>query len=403
MAAEEVRREYSLTDPELCMFTSNLVGDMTRDITEFGTFGVDAADVTAMQTLGNEFEVFPSDEMYEGDVITATDAKNSLAEDVKEGIRNLAIRVEMKWGADAGNYKRLGIKGMNNFTDLALLYYARRVHLCLTEYLADLASEGLTQAMLDAFEDLCLSYETALNTQHDKINLRDTKRVERVRKGNSLYVLVSKYCELGKRIWFKVDPAKYDDYIIYPGGVAPGAPDAPANLAWDVETDTFSWDAVPDATSYQLLYKEPSDTEWLEAYAGTDVSAVFDPGHGQWEFRVRARNSAGYGNFCVAITILVPGGLEAPQNVVVAYFPDPSDYLQLSWDAVFGASSYKLYQCIVPVGQPSGNFMSPETPVSSPYVVNNPSVGMRYYYNVCAVASGEISEHSATVYADVTE
>ncbi len=35
-------RNYTMSDAELCMFTSNLVGLMTRDATEFAAKGVDA-------------------------------------------------------------------------------------------------------------------------------------------------------------------------------------------------------------------------------------------------------------------------------------------------------------------------------------------------------------------------
>ena len=53
--------KYTMTDAELCMFTSNLAALMTRDGTEFAVKGVDAAVITALDTLDNAFGVFPPD------------------------------------------------------------------------------------------------------------------------------------------------------------------------------------------------------------------------------------------------------------------------------------------------------------------------------------------------------
>lgn len=255
MASAPIKRDYNLTDAELCQFTSNLVNDMTRDITDFGDYGVDSTDVTALETLGNAFEIYPSDEMYEGEVIIATDVKNNIRLNVITSIRNLSMRVEIKWGEQSGQYKRLGIKGMYNMSDIKLLYTARRVHSVLTEYLSDLADEGLTQLMLDDFDDLNESFETAMNTQHDKINARDIATDERIKKGNELYSFVVKYCEIGKRIWFNVDSAKYNDYVIYP--VEHPGLSKPQNVAVEYVSGSpalnhISWDAVTNATNYNV-------------------------------------------------------------------------------------------------------------------------------------------------------
>ena len=58
---KEINRDYNLTNAELCMLASNFVVFMNRDSTEFAARGVDAAAITAFQTLGNAFELFPTD------------------------------------------------------------------------------------------------------------------------------------------------------------------------------------------------------------------------------------------------------------------------------------------------------------------------------------------------------
>ena len=64
MNVKPLDRDYTLSDSELALFTSNLVTFMTRDTSEFAVKGVTAPDITAFETLGNAFETFPPDSYY---------------------------------------------------------------------------------------------------------------------------------------------------------------------------------------------------------------------------------------------------------------------------------------------------------------------------------------------------
>ena len=64
----ESERNYNMSDAELCMFTSNLVVLMGRDAVEFLAKWIDAAAATAMEALGNAFEVFPNDAYFKYDI-----------------------------------------------------------------------------------------------------------------------------------------------------------------------------------------------------------------------------------------------------------------------------------------------------------------------------------------------
>lgn len=71
----------------------------------------------------------------------------------------------------------------------------------------------------------------------------------------------------------------------------------PGNLSFDPENNLFTWDALEDATSYQLGYAQHGKKNYSEAYQGDDTKAVFAPGHGDWDFVVRARNMHGFGKW----------------------------------------------------------------------------------------------------------
>ena len=134
--------------------------------------------------------------------------------------------------------------------------------------------------------------------------MRILKAEERVNKGNELYELVSNYCGFGKKLYEKTSPAKYNDYIIYSpsaGGLKP-----PTGLKYLIEHNTAVWDAVENATSYEMQYS-PDEAKWSEAYSGADTTVHYIPPQGGTAFfRCRARNANGYGDFSEVVKVEIP-------------------------------------------------------------------------------------------------
>jgi hypothetical protein len=250
-------RDYSLMDSELALYASDLVTFMTRDATEFAARGVNAGAITALGDKTDEFEAFPTDSEYKGLVTIATEDKDADRLQLFVDIRNITDRALIKWGENSGRYSRFDVKNLTKLSDKDLLFAARRVVRVGTIYLVDLTAEGLTQLMLTNLTILAQSFENNLNSLRDAISIRDEKTEERIILGNELYTLVSKYCEIGKVIWKEISEAKYNDYVIYPAEhsglgkpqnvLAAYDPMNPPNI-------TLSWDAVTDATSYDVYY-----------------------------------------------------------------------------------------------------------------------------------------------------
>jgi hypothetical protein len=257
MNIKPLQREYNLTDSELALYASDLVTFMTRDATEFAARGVNAGAITALGDKEDEFEAFPTDSEYKGLVIIATEDKDADRLQLFVDIRNITDRALIKWGENSGRYKRFDVKDLTKFSDKDLLFAARRVVRIGTIYLVDLTPEGLTQLMLTNLTALAQSFEDNLNNLRDAIAVRDEKTEERIILGNELYALVSKYCEIGKVIWKDTSEAKYNDYVIYK--TVQSGLSKPQNVvaAYDPLNPpdiTLSWDAVTDATSYDVYY-----------------------------------------------------------------------------------------------------------------------------------------------------
>ena len=336
MALSNAPRNYNMSDAELCMFTSNLCNTMTRDLTDLADFGITAPKIAALKALGDAFEILPSDEVLLAYIIAATEAKTAKAESVKETIRNMVTRCQIKWGVDSWQEKSLGVYGMNKYTDDSLLSAGRRVHSQMTTFLPDLADTGLTQAMLDDTADLNDEFEVAKNLQFRRTSERDKETEVRINKGNEIYSLVSTYCEIGKRVYAKSDPVKYNEYIIYTAA-SPGTLTAPANFVFDPITLKFTWDAVENATSYELQFSE-DDITYAQLWTGTELEFNLSPMlYNLYYFRIRARNAGGFGPFSVVISYNFDAPLTAPTN-----FTRVDNLSEFMWAVVPTATSYEF-------------------------------------------------------------
>jgi len=396
MTEDEMRKSFNMSKADLCMFASVLANTLTRDIADLTPFGVTTAKIAEFKALGDDYEVFPSDDYLVGTMMIATDEKNAKMEEVKEAIRQLAARVEAKWGIDSGQYKRLGIAGMANFTDRTLLSAARGVHLAMTSYLSDLAGYGLTQVILDDFSDLCDSFETAIAAQKDAIMQRDIKTKERTEMGNQLHSLVSAYCNFGKILYERTDPARYNDYIIYPVTGAALLP--PANFRYDFIGKTFWWDVVSHATSYQLEKKEGD--EYVQIYAGKDPEFQYTPPDGQGFYRVRARNMNGFGPATEDLEQWYYAVLPPASNLQISDTEiEPGKY-NLTWDAVPTATEYSVYRSVVNNGQPAGDY-SLQGKTSEPYFIITVESGKRNYFRVNTRNMSQYAQPSSPVWVEI--
>lgn len=397
MANNEMRN-YRMTDAELCMFTSNLCNTLLRDIADMAIFGMTNSKITALKALGDAFEVFTTDDVYLADIIGATEDKNAIIETLKEQIRNMVLRCQIKWGANSRQEKSLGVAGMNKFTDDSLLIAGRRVHEQMSSYLIELGSLGLTEDILDSLNDLNTSLEAALNNQNNKIKIRELKTEERITKGNELYNLVSEYCEIGKRVYAISSPARYNDYIIYSGST-PGALAAPTGLSFTLANMILHWSNLPNATSFSAEISGGED--FTVIYSGSDTSFVFEPTFfGEINLRVRGRNQNGFGPYSEVYTFYYYDILPAPADVEISLISSVTGLIKLTFSEVGSASTYKISRSVVPLGSPAGEFVY-ITELSGTEYVGNTTAGMRNYFQVKAANDTQMSAASTSVYLDI--
>ena len=140
--------------------------------------------------------------------------------------------------------------------------------------------------------------------------------------------------------------------------ISGGKPGRPENLIVDVSpgelTLSASWDAVVGASSYKLRWRRPAGNFEAESEAVvTATSTTFSVSdYGKWVVRLEGCNDADCGrgvSRTVVIKQVIP---TTSQNLAVNVTPGELT-LSASWDAVSGASWYKLRW-----RRPAGNFQA---------------------------------------------
>lgn len=296
---KELKRNYNMPDADLMFKVGDFVENMTRDATEFATRGVDAAATTAFETLGNAFEIFPTDEYYAAQVSAEVEAKNAAREQCMIYAQKISGFFEQQWGLNSWQYKQLKMINIARASDNNFKVICRNIVLVATDNLTTLSAIGMTQTDIDNLEDETQLMEDKGHAIHTKETLRDSKTAERIEKGNELYSYLRKYGAIGKLIWENVDEAKYNDYIIYKTehkGLSKPQNVAVEYVAGSPPVNHISWDAVTDAASYDVYVSirdigAPSgDYNLLNNY--TDVFADVQPVDNRRNYyKLKAKNA----------------------------------------------------------------------------------------------------------------
>ena len=222
---EEKVREYNLTDGDLMQLGDKAVFLINRDAAELLAFGIDAVDVAFITDMTEEFKNFSSDEVMAGAVMVATEVKNAAGEALMADIRAIMVRAQIAFGASSAKYKSFGSKGMNKMNDNQIYRLGKRVVERATFYLAELATEGLTQAIVDQLNTLTIAFDDAIDAKEKAIIYREIATSGRVELGNVLYGKIAKVFVAGRNYWISRNEAKYNDYIIYKSSGKPSKVD----------------------------------------------------------------------------------------------------------------------------------------------------------------------------------
>ncbi len=219
MNTNEMKSNFKMSYAELSGLSKQKANTILRDIEVFERLGISADQIMAFKLRVEEFDTKQIDEEYRGEVTTATQSKNEIAEQVIQHIRELSLIVRKHFGKNSGIYLSLKIKELSTVNDLNLFRKANKV----CRILRTLDSEFINpfEPVMVELETLSGNFTQSIEYKEQKVEERDIATHARIEEANSIYNEVSYYCNLGQVIWAERNEAKYNDYLIYGSSKSP--------------------------------------------------------------------------------------------------------------------------------------------------------------------------------------
>lgn len=213
---EEPVRAYKFSDSRLVQVCTEIIAFARRDATELATVGITATWVNDLETAKNTFALLPTDEVELGEQEAATEEKDEDAEAVREVLRDLRTAAHRAFGVHSGNYKKFGLKDLDDFTDDKLVSKAQINQGVATTHAAELAAKGFDASAIASLGTLAAALVDSMTNKALEVGSRDTAQETRVVAGNALYkMLEDELCFAAKNYWRTRSAAKYNDYIIH--------------------------------------------------------------------------------------------------------------------------------------------------------------------------------------------
>ncbi|MEI8202764.1 MAG: hypothetical protein WCH34_07110 [Bacteroidota bacterium] len=264
-------RKYKSSDGEMRDRATGVADDAERDLLDFGTRGVVQSTIDDFRDVIEVFDNVPTDGEMLGNITTATQTKDDVGDQLRKSIGTVRSMVLNKWGSKSGYYTVYGFGEISQMSDSELHSLAKRCIRVATTELAmtdGLATEGLTTAKIAAIEALRVLFDTKRGLVEAAKEARSLMKIERVAKGNAVYKVFVRLCNIGKDLYKGVNSEKYEEYLIalkHVPAVDPG--DEFGDLSGNVSNSNTNV-SVPDV---DVTLKGPDQTD-LVLHAGNTAS-----------------------------------------------------------------------------------------------------------------------------------
>ncbi len=293
-----ILKKYAMSNVELTNFTRTLIVHVTKDLSDFATFGVTEADIEALTSAMTAFQDYPTDEAFTNAAQRARVNRDEARKEVLEKIKHIALRFVLAYKNEVSPYNNLDMWELGRQTDEVILARAQKLGEVLPLYEEKLEYYGQSPAVTASYKSTVKEFEDAISSFIEATAGRSTGARNRIIAGNDLYDRVSRLTSIGKMLYQFKNKQQYQKYVVYGTPISESAPDAPENLNHTTE-NILEWTPVKDATSYTVFAAPKGSTEW-EKIATTKTESFLLPKTlvtAKMQFKVRSRNANGYGDF----------------------------------------------------------------------------------------------------------
>ena len=207
-------RNYKLADAVLKQKADEFLNLLDRDV-EFADRGYNAAAKTQFITARDDAATQPSDEKLDAEKIGLTAAKDAARSALEKTMRTIFNMAANRFGAQSAQYRSFGNAEISRLPDAELVRVSKIMMIAATKNLVEMTPEGLSQAMIDSLTQKSETFDTSIDDVAKGISDRDIATEKRIESLNALYALLTKYAGIGQDIFYEVNEAKYNDYVIY--------------------------------------------------------------------------------------------------------------------------------------------------------------------------------------------
>ena len=208
----EQKAKFQFSYEELYQKSYALISLMERDLVEFEKLNLGNEQLVAFQVKVESYNNILYDEELLNEVMLRTKAKQMLAESLREVIKSIAFKAELRWGRQDVKFRPFNKGSISKMKDLELSNYARLVARMAEKFLPELKSVGLTFEEIEDLSELQELFVVSMDRIYIAQTERDIATQERVIQANVLYDNFRRIRMIGKMIWETRDEARYNDY-----------------------------------------------------------------------------------------------------------------------------------------------------------------------------------------------
>ena len=267
MAIDNVKPDYNMPQSDLMALGDTGVSLQQRDTPELANYGIDDTYMDSFNDTLTAARNFPSDAEYVGAMKDMGETKDFDAQNLRIAIRSMMSRVVNVFPVNSGKWARFNTKGLDDMTDNELSICGHRVARMAQLFITQLASKGVTTALITELHTLSTKLSESVDKHHDAELERTAATNDRIMLANKLYAMIVEIFGYGKDYWSSRNYAKYKAYVIY------NTHDSKPHLSGKVGTASGT---MLDAQSNEPTTNPKINLEFIDA-------AIVPNAEGNWE------------------------------------------------------------------------------------------------------------------------
>ena len=206
---------YNLSYAELAITSKNKANAALRDINEFNKVGINEQFITDFRIDITEMDSMNIDEDMLGRQALVTKLKNERSKQLIRQIRITMSTVENVYPKHSVEYQRILPESLSSYSNSKLYRLANSVIRILEEIQPDLEPYGFTNENIAILSALNEEFSQLLEDKTEAVYNRDIQTQVRQEIADKVYRKLSRLCSAGQALWFGIDEARYNDFIIY--------------------------------------------------------------------------------------------------------------------------------------------------------------------------------------------